>query len=137
MRRSCSYCGRVHERNVTCNRAPVRGRKTERSQADRFRSTSAWSRCRERVLERDLYLCRCCVDGRFGCRGVPGLERLLSVHHIEPLEERFDLRLDEENLITVCRYHHEEAEKGAIPKSYLMELARTSVRFTTRPGDKG
>ena len=53
----------------------------------------------------------------------------LSVHHIEPLDERFDLRLEDENLITCCPWHHKMAEDGDIPRDYLHELAQTSPRW--------
>lgn len=43
----------------------------------------------------------------------------LSVHHIVPLEENFDLALEEENLITLCREHHEQAEKGVLNRAEL------------------
>ena len=58
--------------------------------------------------------------------GVPGLDQELQVHHIEPLEERFDLRLDDGNLVTLCSMHHRMAEDGDIPRDYLHDLAVTS-----------
>ena len=41
----------------------------------------------------------------------------LEVHHIVPIEEDYSKRLDETNLITLCRYHHELAEKNTIPRA--------------------
>ena len=40
----------------------------------------------------------------------------LEVHHIVPLEEDESLAYDWANLITLCRYHHELAERGEIPR---------------------
>ena len=40
----------------------------------------------------------------------------LEAHHIIPLEEDYNKRLDGDNLITLCRYHHELAEKGGISR---------------------
>jgi 5-methylcytosine-specific restriction endonuclease McrA len=55
---------------------------------DAFRSTSAWQKKRDEIKERDLYLCRLSeLDGNY-------VYDDLSVHHIEPLEEAWDLRLD-------------------------------------------
>lgn len=61
--------------------------------------------------------------------GVPGVNQDLSVHHIEPLEERFDLRLENDNLVTCCSRHHEMAEAGKIPREYLHALAQVSPRW--------
>ena len=44
------------------------------------------------------------------------------MHHIIPIEENYDKRLDENNLITLCRYHHEMAESGEIPREELQEI---------------
>lgn len=47
----------------------------------------------------------------------------LETHHIEPLNENYDRRLDNLNLIVLCQQHHKMAEKGDIPRKYLFELA--------------
>ena len=44
------------------------------------------------------------------------------MHHIIPLEEDYNKRLDSDNLITLCRYHHELAEKGEISREELQEI---------------
>ena len=46
----------------------------------------------------------------------------LEVHHIIPIEEDYSKRLDDTNLITLCRYHHELAEKKEIPGEELLEI---------------
>lgn len=48
----------------------------------------------------------------------------LEVHHIVPLAEDYDLRLENENLITLCVRHHKMADDGIIPASLLMEIAK-------------
>lgn len=47
----------------------------------------------------------------------------LSVHHIVPLEEDFELRNDMDNLVTLCSRCHEDAENGRVPRGYLRALA--------------
>ena len=121
MLKSCPYCGMIHPSGFICPKKPERGRKRP-SQADQFRKSWAWQRKRVRILQRDFYLCRVCNEGRYGVHGIPGLERELSIHHIEPLEERFDLRLEDGNLVT---------EAGEIPREYLHELTRVSPRWGT------
>ena len=56
----------------------------------------------------------------------------LSVHHIEPLEEAWDLRLDENNLITLCSHHHEQAEAGKLPRAMLHELTLAPLLLSPR-----
>ena len=49
-----------------------------------------------------------------------------------PLEENFDLALEEENLITLCREHHEQAEKGVLNRAELkMMIFMTPPRVST------
>lgn len=40
----------------------------------------------------------------------------LSVHHITPIEESYEERLTDSNLITVCPVHHKMCETGEIPR---------------------
>ena len=47
----------------------------------------------------------------------------ISVHHIDPLEEAPERGLDPYNLISLCRYHHELAEKNEISRQELREIA--------------
>ena len=46
----------------------------------------------------------------------------LQVHHIIPIDKNYDLKLDENNLITLCSYHHKQAEQNKITKEYLYKL---------------
>jgi len=65
-----------------------------------FYKTRKWERKRLAILRRDKYLCREC--SRYG-RTTPAN----TVHHIYPLEERPDLALVSENLISLCPKCHE------------------------------
>lgn len=127
MLKSCKYCGGIHPSGYVCPKKPAH--KSPRSRADQFRRSWAWQKKRDNIVHRDFYLCRVCNDGRYGVFGIPGLNQDLSVHHIEPLGERFDLRLEDDNLLTCCSMHHEMAEAGGIPRSYLHGLTQTSPRW--------
>lgn len=48
----------------------------------------------------------------------------LSVHHIVKIEDDIDRAFDEDNLITLCRLHHDEAEEGKISQSLLQKIAK-------------
>ena len=46
----------------------------------------------------------------------------LKVHHIIPIEKDNDRRLDSDNLITLCSYHHKQAEMNKISAEELKNL---------------
>jgi 5-methylcytosine-specific restriction enzyme A len=126
---SCRHCGGVHTRGAVCAKKtqPKRLSK-EPSYITRFRSSSAWKRKREHIKERDKRLCCICLSERYNT-AVKYNFLLLEVHHIEPLCIRWDKRLDDNNLITLCSYHHKLAENGEIPKAELLEIVKNAYTF--------
>ncbi len=124
MKKSCIYCGRIHDKNFDC------GKKTKRkfnknTDKDKFRWTQAWQKKREEIKERDHYVCQYCLL----------IERTINynkieVHHIVKLEENFDLKLDENNLISLCSWHHKLADKGKIEKNKLYEILLVGNKIT-------
>ncbi len=143
MKKSCAYCGRIHEYGEVCPLKPkkkARSRRPDRSStAVKFRSGRDWTAKAIAIKKRDKYMCRVCLDGKYPLKEDMVFERKspfgdmrivfaeLEVHHIEKISERYDLRLDESNLITLCRKHHQMAECGEIPAKYLKELAEKEV----------
>jgi hypothetical protein len=78
-----------------------------------------WHIIREQCLERDYYMCRFC--GLTQQQHISIYERELEVHHIIPRRQFYedeDKSVDGtnsmENLITLCREHHIQAENGII-----------------------
>ena len=150
MLKTCPTCGKLHKIDEVC---PVRQqrraeylkrvnqkRKSERnsekaernsekaernSEADRFRNTKKWQRKRKQILSRDLCMCRVCflLENKITTGS-------LNVHHIEPLSNNFDKRLDDKNLITLCRFHHEKAESGEISADTLRGLIKMKLKIT-------
>ena len=78
------------------------------------------------ILERDYHCCRVCAMA-----GVIN-SRELSVHHITPIAADYDRRLDEDNLITLCRFHHEQAERGSIKARELRRILSTPLPFSDK-----
>ena len=119
MLKSCRYCGRVHAVGYECPKKPKRLYSDEAprdSAEDKFRNRKSWRRKAEEIKERDLQLCRVCLaQKRYVFRN-------LSVHHIVPLREDISLGLVNDNLITLCRRCHEDAENGRISREFLKEL---------------
>lgn len=118
MKRYCQRCHKIHEGRCPrpcISREPVQA-------ADKFRNTQIWRRKSAAILDRDYHCCRVCYAAGEICTSD------LSVHHITPLVEDFDRRLDDNNLITLCRYHHEQAERGTIKAADLKRLACESFQ---------
>lgn len=83
-----------------------------------YRST-AWASVREGVLVRDGYRCQ---------SRHPDHEGVLQVHHVVPLRHG-GAPLDEHNLVTLCRHHHERAER-LIPETRIVIGDGDGLRWT-------
>lgn len=111
---SCSYCGGLHKRGTICESKPQP--KKDTTKADRFRWSRRWRNKRKQINERDKYLCQVCLqEDKYNYTD-------LSVHHIDPIMNNWDRRLDDSNLVTLCRDHHEEAEDGRIKRVTLFKI---------------
>ena len=117
MQKTCSVCGRIHDFNKVCKR-PSGKHNTE---AGKFRRSYRWSEKSKSIRARDKYLCQVCITGKYQTN-YRYTYKDLEVHHIIPLSENYSKRLDSDNLITLCRYHHELAETGQIPREELQEI---------------
>lgn len=125
MKKSCPYCGMIHDENTVCIHKP--SREKQQTKAVRIRSSYQWTKTSQRVRKRDHYLCRICLEhGRITYHD-------LQVHHIIPLVEDEDHAFDDEWLITLCEGHHEEAEKGKINRKYLYYLANHEIESIPPP----
>ncbi|MBP5431564.1 HNH endonuclease signature motif containing protein [Ruminococcus sp.] len=118
MKKACIYCGKIHGKNEVCEKRPKKIYGQRGSKEDLFRWSYDWKLKREHIMRRDKYLCVVCRDQkRFNNRD-------LSVHHIRPLKTNFELRLEDDNLITLCAEHHEMAESGKIAAEKLLNLIK-------------
>ena len=123
MLKSCKYCGRIHDKMFDCGKKPVIKKKD--TKAVRFRNQRIWKRKAEEIKRRDKYLCQVCIRNLYDTdRTLNYMD--LSVHHIIPIEKDYEKRLDNDNLITLCRYHHELAERAVI-------LSLIHISEPTRP----
>lgn len=113
MLKSCSYCGKIHDSKYVCSKKP--NNQKQITEADKFRRTSKWQKKREEIKKRDLYLCQICIRELYNTE-IKYNTKDLSVHHNIPINEDYNKRLDNDNLLTLCSYHHEMCEKGKIPR---------------------
>lgn len=124
MLKSCFYCGRIHDDKCLCNdkkNSLFSSSSKKLTKAAKFRSSYAWTKSRDSALKRDKYCCVLCNylnDNNFRKFNSDCLE----VHHIIPIIENYELRNNLNNLITVCRRHHEECEKGVFSKEFQKKL---------------
>lgn len=111
MLRGCPYCQRIHDSKYDCGMRPKEFKKD--TKANRFRNSAAWTKKREEIRERDNNLCQACIRELEGTK-VKYNSSLLSVHHAISIHKDYGRRLDNDNLLTLCAYHHDQAEKGRI-----------------------
>lgn len=127
MLKSCSYCGRIHDSKYVCKQKEqkIRERQSMRSAKNKkvydFHRSHKWKEKSATIRERDNYCCQVCV------RGLHNPDRQyetdnISVHHIVPIAEDWDNRLDDSNLISLCSKHHEMAERGEINRKELLRI---------------
>ena len=119
MLKTCSKCGIVNEGHI-CPYKTYKKRNKD-TKADKFRSTKAWTNKSIEIRQRDKYLCVVCINNLYNTINTYNYDKL-EVHHITPIEQDYDKRLDNDNLITLCNYHHKLAEEGHIPREELYNL---------------
>ena len=117
MLKTCSVCGKIHDMNIVCKRPTTK----KETKANSFRKTNKWTEKSKSIRKRDKYLCKICLSGKYDTN-YKYTHKELEVHHIVPIEEDYSLRLDSNNLITLCRMHHEMAEKGKISRDELRSM---------------
>lgn len=125
MLKSCSKCGKVHDFNYNCYKnTQTRGKTT----ADNIRKTYKWHKKSLEIRDRDKHLCKCCIADIYETVQIYNYNKL-EVHHIIPLEVDSSKAFDDDNLITLCCYHHKMADKGIIPTHILKKLIEDNVDY--------
>lgn len=116
---TCAHCGVVRRGH----RCPYKTytKKSYDTEADSFRRSKRWTAKSVEIRERDRYLCKVCEANLYNTVQQFNYKNL-DVHHIEKLSENYDKRLDNDNLISLCRLHHKMADDGYIPKEVLYSL---------------
>ena len=117
MLKTCSVCNKIHDFNKVCRRKTTK----KSTEANKFRKTYKWTKKSKCIKQRDNYLCQVCLLDKYSTN-YKYTYKELEVHHIIPIEEDYNKRLDSDNLITLCRYHHEMVEKGEISREELREI---------------
>lgn len=93
----------------------------KRSDKDKFRWTMDWQRKREEIRGRDNNLCQACIRRLNGTMYTYTYNEL-EVHHAEKLNDAYEKRLDNKNLLTLCNKHHKMADNGEIPYKLIKSI---------------
>ncbi|MDR1240726.1 MAG: HNH endonuclease [Oscillospiraceae bacterium] len=60
------------------------------------------------IRKRDMYLCQVCLrQGVYNCSDI-------EVHHAIKIDEGKELAFKPNNLVTLCKKHHDQADDGKI-----------------------
>lgn len=116
MLKTCSRCGVVPIDHICPYKKTYH--KSDGSTKDRFRRTYRWTNKSKEIRQRDYNLCQICIREKYNTINKYNYNKL-EVHHIIPLHEDYSKRLDNNNLITLCAYHHKMADNGDIPREEL------------------
>lgn len=120
MLKACRYCGGIHPKGLQCPKhKPVDY--TKKDEAYDFRNSVQWQRKRDEIKERDLHLCQACLNKLSGTVRQYNSEKL-EVHHIQKLRTNWKKRFDNDNLITLCIFHHKQADSGKISAKTLQNI---------------
>ena len=119
MYKTCSRSGIVPEDHI----CPYRRHRTkDRSEkADKFRKSTRWTNKSIQIRQRDKYLCQLCIRGLYNTYNLYTYKGV-EVHHIIPINEDYDKRLDDDNLISLCQMHHKMADNNEIPREILQKI---------------
>ena len=121
VKKTCKMCGIVEEGHL-CPYRKSRQKSGDR-ESDKFRNTAIWQKKRDEIKQKSKYLCEVCLEGKHHTLNTINYKNI-EVHHIVPIGEDYNKRLDNDNLICLCSFHHKMAENGIITKEELMEIVK-------------
>lgn len=122
MLKTCKYCGKIHNINYDCTEKPKRKIYDKKiTEADKFRWTTKWQNKRKEIKERDRNLCQVCIRDLYYTDKIYNFNDI-QVHHNTPIQEDWNKRLDNNNLISLCPYHHKLAEDGIISRKEIQSI---------------
>lgn len=131
--KTCTYCHKIHDSKKKCTAKKGYYReKNTRYEKDKnyikFIKSKQWNNKSQEIKRLDCY--RCLVCQSLGLISPTYLE----VHHIIKYRNDASLKLDNNNLITLCINHHKQADASTIKASELYRLIKL-YRDTTASND--
>ena len=131
--KTCTYCRKIHGKEINCTAKKGYYReKNSRYEKDKdyikFIKSKQWHNKSQEIKRLDSHCCLVCQS--LGLISPVYLE----VHHIITYRNNSSLRLDNNNLITLCIAHHKMADSNKITSSELHSLIN-KYRDTTESND--
>ena len=131
--KTCTYCHKIHGKEINCKAKKGYYReKNSRYEKDKdytsFIKSKKWNNKSQEIKLLDSY---CCLMCKFLGLISP---KYLEVHHIIKFRKDSSLKLDNNNLITLCVNHHKMADSNKIQVSELHKLIN-KYRDTTESND--
>lgn len=131
--KTCTYCHKIHDSKKKCTAKKGYYRdKNTRYEKDKdyikFIKSKQWFNKSQEIKSLDCY--RCLVCQSLGLISPTYLE----VHHIIKYRNDASLKLDNDNLITLCVNHHKQADSNKITTNELYRLIK-QYRDTTEHND--
>ena len=121
--KTCTYCRKIHGKEINCTAKKGYYRdKNARYQKDKdyikFIKSKQWYNKSQEIKLLDSHCCLVCKS--LGLISPVYLE----VHHIIKFRNDSSLKLDNDNLITLCVHHHKQADSNKISTSELYRLIK-------------
>lgn len=119
--KTCTYCRKIHGKEINCKAKKGYYRdKNARYQKDKdyikFIKSKQWYNKSQEIKLLDSH---CCLV----CKSLDLISPVyLEVHHIVKFRNNSSLKLDNDNLITLCIAHHKMADANKISTNELHRL---------------
>ena len=119
--KTCGYCKKIHDTKIKCGakKKYYREKNSRYNKSQEYQDiikSNRWKKLSALIKSLDNHECLICKD----CGLIS--PKVLEVHHIEKVMNNFEKAFDEQNLITLCIFHHKQAEQGIITIDELLEL---------------
>ena len=119
--KTCGYCHKIHDNKIKCGakRSYYREKNNRYNKSQEYNDiikSNRWKKLSALIKSLDNHECLVCKD----CGLIS--PKVLEVHHVEKVMNNFEKAFDEQNLITLCIFHHKQAEQGTITIDELLEL---------------
>lgn len=124
---SCNYCFGFHQKGSDCPKKQKTDYRQKKENLDevnkmenKFYSSSAWQKTRASVMRECGYKCYVCSNVHNNT-DVRHYTEAREVHHIIPIRDCWDKRLDVDNLVCLCTEHHHMIHQNNIRNKFELE----------------
>ncbi|MBI6065010.1 HNH endonuclease [Clostridium perfringens] len=124
---SCNFCFGYHPKGTECSKKPKKDYKLKKENLDevnkmenKFYSSSAWQKTRASVMRECGWKCYVCSNV-YPDTNLRHYTEAREVHHVIPIRDCWDKRLDVDNLVCLCTEHHHLIHQNNIRNKFELE----------------